>query len=410
MIVDVGRRPLARRVGLSLLVSFLIGIASSVSAAQSAWLWAKTDAAGARMQKDLADCAVEARSAKPPSDLQTELAVDQRTGLVGALILEAIVAQTAKRQAAHDCMHVRGYLRVRLTEAEAIARTAAGGETSAGGGRWADSVYASPAFASRLSAASIGLVPPLPAPVPLEPFSYGAVEIDAASLSLAPGASGAVGAGGVLLSGKASHRRTARLVHEARPSWWRGSDVKEGTVFQEIAFGPPGPNYGWLAGSYWCAPMTDRIMGMTNAIQFCVWTDGEGYNLINAAGQPWLEVDRNGHPDFMFTLDTEGLDFTLDVSPRDLLGPLDVSIVVKKVTAKGIVLSAVATQDGKRQIFWQDELRFDGQGQAVLPFWTHRLLLKRSGDGAAVSANWLGDGDGTGWPWVQAPDAFAWRS
>lgn len=81
---------------------------------------------------------------------------------------------------------------------------------------------------------------------------------------------------------------------------------------------------------------------------------------------------------------------------HDGIGPVDFALVVAEVTPTAVTLAATATRDGKNVIFWRGALAFDAAGHAVLPCWTQRLVLTRTG-AAGVTAALEPSADGRGW-------------
>ncbi len=98
---------------------------------------------------------------------------------------------------------------------------------------------------------------------------------------------------------------------------------------------------------------------------------------------------------------TAGTDFSMEESPEDLLGEMDLNFTVKHVGAGGVLLEADARKDGKSVLVWSGELPFDGKGEAVLPFWSHRLKITRRNK--HVTAVLTPDGDGAGWDGAKLP-------
>ncbi len=148
--------------------------------------------------------------------------------------------------------------------------------------------------------------------------------------------------------------------------------------------------------TYWCGPMTSqRPLTGPKPMVGCVWIDEDGYAIGMAEGAEWLAADVPPS-DKALRWKSADATFVFAESDEDLLGPLDFALVVRKVGKTAVSLEADASHDGKFVAFWVGEESFDAQGKAVLPFWTHRLVMTRSGDG--VTAAFTADGDGQGWP------------
>ena len=85
-----------------------------------------------------------------------------------------------------------------------------------------------------------------------------------------------------------------------------------------------------------------------------------------------------------------------DYAAADLLGDMGFGLAVRKISDSGVVLEAVVNQGSDYETLWKQTVAFDASGRAILPFWTHRLILTRTGKDLAVA--FTPDGDGTGWP------------
>ncbi len=105
----------------------------------------------------------------------------------------------------------------------------------------------------------------------------------------------------------------------------------------------------------------------------CVSTGDKGYRLQESDGEPWWAGLPATWTPFIWKDSTA--DFTIAESPDDLLGPVSLSVIVKRLTRSGVALSAEATKDGKTVVFWTGTATFGADGKAILPCWTKRLVL-----------------------------------
>jgi hypothetical protein len=366
-------------------VAFCI-LAGPADAADS-HLWAKMGATQARAEADLAACHAQAHDV--PIHIQNAaFLANAAAGPVGGPIATLIIAEAKKAEIEatfdHHCMRRHGYVWLPLTAREQKAL----GEQKTPQARaaWIDALYNSD-IVQRLDAAWKPAVPPLPVALD-EPFTYGALRIDPAAFTAA---TGEIGNGQTLLAGKAAHRHTARLKHAADAHLPVTLHADAGTVFFEAVY----PTDFDPAQTYWCGVLHAKYGVKTRATDFmgCIRSNDTGYQLLPIQGEPWMM----GPPDLESgdVFETAGADFSMEESPEDLLGEMDLRFTVKRVSAGGVLLEANAQKDGRSVLVWSGELRFDGKDEAVLPFWSHRLKIARKDK--HVTAVLTPDGDGAGW-------------
>jgi hypothetical protein len=149
--------------------------------------------------------------------------------------------------------------------------------------------------------------------------------------------------------------------------------------------------------TYWCGPFKATGLLGSSVSTYCVFADDNGYDFVFSGAEPWVAP-----PPDLATLSqfkSATVDLTLEPSDQALLGPLDFALNVQGIDKTEIDLEAVVTKANRKVTIWSGALTFDSDGKAVLPFWTHRLVLTR--DGKSVTAAFTADGDGAGWLKVQ---------
>jgi hypothetical protein len=368
--------------------------APSAHAEKRERVWAKVGADAVAVRGDLGDCTTQSLNVHPVYSLLNLYVGDVAPGwdtfgtTFGHHIFTAEQEAQAHGAYLKHCMKQRGYIQLTLTPEAAADFDAA--QSPEAHKAWANAFYGV-GLSARIAAAAASAPAPLLNAVE-EPFTLGGVRFD--PTTLAP-ATGDIVKNQAALSGTIGHRRTARLKTDftlAVQASALQSDVfhaDAGTVFHQVVYaGSDDP-----VQTYWCAPLTGTRIYAPYKIN-CLWTDENGYAVIVSSGQPWLAG-------YLFyddarTVRAPGGPLALEYSQDDLLGPLDFKLMVRRVDAKGVLVDAEATKDGKTEGFWTAHLAFDETGAAILPFWTHRLVLTRSGD-HAVKAAFSADGDGKGW-------------
>ncbi|MBA3812190.1 MAG: hypothetical protein H0X27_11230 [Caulobacteraceae bacterium] len=373
-------------------LALLVTTAAAPASAKPMVIWAKDAGASAAMLTDLTACEREAKDVH--ATYQMAYVPLSPGGLLAAALVGGVAQgiQQHKARLAHvaHCMRGRGYAGIPLTPQEEAQANSQ--KSPAAAAAWTTRFYASEGFAARAAAAARPVVPPLPEAAD-EPLTYGGVRFDPARLTAYPGV---ILKGSPLLGGKVAHRRTARLASGVELHHIIKLDGEADAVFHEVVLpGDDDPKQ-----TYWCGPMTSHPLAGSQHLTVCAFTNEEGYVVDAAVGQPWLAgslIERRARPP-----EWKSAAVTLGMAPsaEDLLGPLDFTLILKKIEKGGVGLEAVATRDGKSVTFWKGETVFDTQGKAIVPFWSHRLALTRSG--AGVTAAFTSDGDGSGWDDVKA--------
>jgi hypothetical protein len=346
-------------------------------------VFAKTGADAAELSRDQVECRALADKAyyRGPRDS------DGRYGLSGAVIMSLAVAHLdakAKADGVNVCMRRRGYARLALTPEETRAFQAHTDDHSLD--VWMDH-FLSGDIAARIAAALTPRVPPLPTAEDAgEPFTIRAVRIDPASLVPS---TGAIRAGGDVLTGRLAPRRIAILTEDYRDSIAMTSfGARAGAVFQEYFEPTPWDPSLSEDQTSWC--------GMVGApVPYCFLSTLEGYQVSFATGRAWL-VGRSQNVNAFTRTFVKPL--KLAVQPLSPQASLSFSLAVSRLTRDGIVLTATASKDNQTVEFWTATLKFDEE-EARLPFWDRTLVLSRAADAVAVRFEPRAGGKG----WLDAP-------
>jgi len=307
-------------------------------------------------------------------------------GLAGAVIAAggtAIRLQEAKDTFVRHCMHRHGYVWLPLTGDEGHAFGAA--RTPDDRRQWVDRFYAGD-ISKRLDAAWTPLVPPLPEGH-AEPLTFDGLRLDPAAL--AP-ASGLVAEGGAVLSGRVGHAATARLESAVDVPVIPELTAPAGTIFYEVVT----PTDFDPEETFWCGPLSDFNANGQRTITYCIDVNDRGYEIHVGSLETWYApppiLGLGGGP-----VRDKTAKLVLKPSDVDLLGPFKLSLVLTGVDKTSVTLGVDVAQEKRHQRIWVFTLPLAANGPAVLPFWTHRLVLTRSGDG--VTAAFTPDGDSRGW-------------
>jgi hypothetical protein len=350
----------------------LIAVASPREVmAASKVIWAKPGSSGEAMEAQFADCAKQAKLERyhpePNPVLNGPLGIMFSDWFETKLYSSGVQANAAAR-----CMFRSGYRPIRLTadeQAEAERQKEALQE-------WVDGFYARPDFARRLADAN---PPPLP-DAPPEPFTYGPVRFDPESLRASIGV---VGPGGALVSGKVGYRRIARLIADVGVGLGGSGSVPTGALLHQAVFQAEQGS----ERTYWCGPY--RVTGFT--LQACARNDPDGYVLFFAQGAPWLATDLDLGEATATTTDVYRIEQAEAAAPSASLGFV---LVLKKLAAASLVVEAQVDNGHDGETLWKRTLSTDGDGRTVLPFWSYRIVITRTG--AGVTAALTKDGDGQG--------------
>lgn len=356
-------------------------------------LWTRAGATWAGAAVDHKTCAKEADFVPVP---RQSYAV--AVGGAAGYLMESVALNLAAHAGAepntwagqvflHRCMRRLGYVWLPLTPDEAAGLRLAGHEGKAA---WVDRLYATD-LTARVAAAAKPLVPPLPEGAP-EPLTYDGLRFDPATLVVAKGVAPD---GSVVLSGTVTVAHTARTRHAVVFPGPHGLSVDAGAIYYQVV----GPAAFDRQQTYWCGPFHIKTLIRTvNGIS-CVSISDEGYEVWDADGGPPIA----GPPGLIGSaVKDAGLDFSLEPSDQDLIGPLQFSLKASWQNLYNVFVEADVTASGHRAAVFKAIVPYAADGTAVLPFWSHRLVLHRT-LGQGVTVEFKPDGDGKGWLDVKPP-------
>lgn len=388
-------------VAVAVAVVFVAAWAGSADAAE---MYAKPGGTSAQQSALIAACQATAANIKVSPISPTSVYSANGYAFMAAAFASGIMTgvRQAKAEARFrdECMRKDGWARITLTGPEAAAYEKTSGDVRAA---WIDNFLKTDAI-GRVQAALAPKAPKLPS-AGFEPAVGGVVFAPAALTA----AVGPVGRGQALLTGKVAHRLTATLSQDVAFSYGLGSvRATKGAVYQLVDFRPPDVVVDDDTSSFWCAKAS------AGSQPSCFWSDADGYHFGVAertsrsnkrpALNDWLVASPEFAPHSERIIKAPVL---LDVSNVDLLGPMDFALRIERLDPLGLQLAAVASRDGAELVFWNCFVRFDESGKAVLPMWSHRLMLTLQGD--AVTAVYAPGGDGKGLgdvPEFKSPNGF----
>lgn len=362
-----------------------------MAAAANDFIWGRANATSDALAADLADCTDRSKtvtaSVQPQSvTVYRQPHVSPAAGYAGAMIGSIIgnaIVQAREDAAAQKayvplCLRKRGWRPIPLNPEEANSFAAASKPEERA--KWAEAFFGRPDFPGRVQATQR---PPLPE-VAAAPFTYGPMRLDPDTLVLTQGV---VNQGGTVLKGPAGHIQTARVAADTRLPVLNGARFEAGATVYAARLMHAGQEW-----SFWCGPLKSGPFNL----QGCVRNDPDwGFVAVVGEGSWWAVEAPDGDgsdPDVLLQLEP---------SDHDLVGPFDFYLVVRRVTAKEVKLTATVNRGKAWEDIWSYSVPFLSNGRAVLPFWSRRLVFTRSGDG--VTATFEKDGDGTPWPWAPAP-------
>lgn len=217
---------------------------------------------------------------------------------------------------------------------------------------------------------------------PPTPFVMGGVRLDVERLTVA---SGPVRRGGAVLSGTADHAETATLAGELRLRDALGRSVAAaGTPLFRVEFVEDD-----AAVSVWCGNMGRKGLFNTPGPVLCMFGEAaDGQAFMSLAARPWLMTSQRAQNS---PLHYEGLQLT--PSATDLFGPMDLRLSVSRVRRTSVDLALIASREGDDMVVMRLTTPVV-DGQAVLPLWSHRLILTVAGD--TVTPTLSADGGGAG--------------
>jgi len=362
-------------------------------------VWAKASTARSTMEIEFGACTNEANAvgvalrpefetqviAENPAAPLRPLAVSAIGSVVGGFF-SSVMTPAAQADYVRTCMLGRGYYGIALLPDEEADRDTQ--KTTEAIAAWIDRFYGRADFGQRLAVASSPPTPPIAILPRLEPkpLTFGAVRFDPKVLTTA---SGVVNTSSPVLEGEIYYRRAARLKTDVNAFPVR---ISQGSIAYAVVSG------GGANGrdeTYWCGRMKLGVFGVGG--DYCVTANQDGFTFYDMVAPSGLS--RSGliskFDMYSQVARVASSTYALDDGPGDTGGPIGFALVVKKVGVGGVSLVAKATVDGATEDFWSGDVLFDDQGNATLPFWTHTLVLTRSGDG--LTTRFTADGDGRGW-------------
>jgi hypothetical protein len=370
-----------------------VTIACALTIAQPALaevVWAKAGGDPTSMQAEYQDCTEEAHLVGVTLNASRAyvgvppVVGDQLVGMIVGAGFSAALTPKARSDYLKGCMYGRGYGAIALSASEEADFEAQ--KTLQAQAAWISAFYRNTDFNAR-RAAVLPIPQSPPERVSAEPFTVGAVRIDPAALTLATGELDGVRA---ILSGPITHRATGRI---SKAQGFEGFSLDDGLIVQKaVVSGPQGANQ-----TYWCGRISKSWPDGAN--DHCLWEDANGVLIYSGRDTPWLD-----RPSFYEDpVHQPSARFSVVESSDDLIGPMDFGLYVEKITATKVRVLAQAKFNDQYIDFWAADLPFDADGKAVLPSWSYRLTLTRSG--AGVVAALTKDGDGAGWETI--PDTTA---
>jgi hypothetical protein len=356
--------------------------AATTACAADRFIWAKAGASADSMEARFADCALQAKSVRAePRDGSLRAVL----GPVGGALAESLESEmyTPKAQAAarDRCLFRDGYRAIALTSAEAADLAAQKGPGNVAA--WVGAFYGTRDFSARLALAS---PPPLPE-AKAEPWAYGAVRFDPDSLRASPSAK----VGDDVLTGHVAYRRTVKLTGEVTFELEGAGRIAAGATLHQAVFPSEADGVG---RTYWCGPFRGPVA--TSGV--CARNDPDGYAMFYNKGAKWLATDLDtGHePSVTTTV------FRLEPMPDASPAPMDFRLALRKLRPDQIILEAFVASGRDEETLWRRAIPFGADGRAVVPFWSHRLILTREPGG--VSVHLAADGDGSGLAYAPPPD------
>ncbi len=195
---------------------------------------------------------------------------------------------------------------------------------------------------------------------------------------------------GVVARGVMNHALTGRVTQDVEMGSMLNARIPAGTaahqveIFRELAL-------GGRTTRFWCAPVSAlTVFGRQNDQLTCFRRAGDGYEGVwPNQGRSWLATtDQSATP---VLRRAEALH--IEESQTDLIGPMEVRIEVQRIVRDLITVRIFARRD-EQDALVMTVTRLIENGQAVIPMWSHRLILTVA-DGMA-KATLTADGDGQG--------------
>lgn len=200
-----------------------------------------------------------------------------------------------------------------------------------------------------------------------------------------------VAQGGALASGDMLHVRTGRVSREVALEGSMNPLIRAGAIAHQVEVLRTSPIGARSLSTFWCLPVSAlTVFGRQDDQQTCFRRRRGRYEGIwPAAGRNWLTTtDRTLTPLSRYTAD-----LPVEESETDLIGAMHVRFELHRITPSSVVVRVVARHDEEDAVILTVSRPLEN-GVAVLPLWTHRLVLNISADQATATLS--ADGDGSG--------------
>lgn len=359
------------------------------------FVFAKPVADLASTQADAAACATEARTGRSPSGAPVYVpggGVAASAGAAAATgFLEGLAQGRAQNAYLDRCMRRRGYAKLALTEAEEAALRRAG--TPEARRAWLEAWLRGSGQEARIAAALASVVPALPSAPAGQAFAVHGLQLLPDSVALS---SGPICWGQSILSAQANYRSAAKVVEPLELGGALKVRVEQDTTLYLV---DDRPEPDGVESSRWCGPLTQgTVWGKRVTRAGCIQSVPEGY-----AWTLWLEeyrplLTRSVNPPFSGVAKAGVLRLE-PVTERS--APQPVELRLAGLTNRDMTLELVAIGSAKPVAIWRRTVAVGPDNRAVVPFWTRRLVLTRTGRGLVSAALEPGDGRGL----AEAPPA-----
>jgi hypothetical protein len=212
-----------------------------------------------------------------------------------------------------------------------------------------------------------------------DPFVIGATRLDPAQLQITDGG---IGSGDLVARGFVGYARTGTLAEAIESNGTVKFAAVAGTRLHRTVASYAG-EHGPIFAEAWCGQFTARAFGfIRNERTVCVNSDGartffyapqeEDTTLVSTAyflPTPHTSRDR--------------LSIILDPQPTETPFPLEVSL--RGISGERVTVDMEARHDGDRTTIWRATIRYDEDGTAIVPLWTHELRIHRQDVNAATA-------------------------
>lgn len=330
--------------------------------------------------EDLPQAGAHASASGYAADLPTAVG-----GLIAFAIIAAIDTSRARGLATAFCLTNLGYVGIPLTPEESRTYAGLAGRDREG---W-ERTFLAQDLKPRIDPLVTPSVPPLP-PYRQQTGAQGGLKVELASLAVSEGP---FKSGDRLATGKLTHWRKAVLSAPfetiAGPIQLSGSP---GTMFHQVDYRPQRAPLLRNQGATWCGPVVEKSQGQRSTQLYCFTTHADGYEPFRPTGYDWLAGPyRDGIVLPRFTSP-----MVLEERGEEDADTIDLEVMAVQINASRVTLAAYAKRNNRSIRIWGRTLTFDQAGEAILPLWSHRLLIRKI-DTSSVSATIDELGDGQSW-------------